>query len=213
MPYLRNVLAESLRLYPQPPILIRRCARSTGRCWAGPGCTTWPLLGRCVARDMEELGRGLAGAQALRPWQCPSLWVVVCACIASCEHDSGKYLLRTSYPGDALGQWSPLGWRARPCRALGRDVAPRLMQGNSHGLHALMPSCACFPCRALADDVLPPGLNGDPNGYPIGKGADLFISSWNLHRWAPESMACLIWGFMSSNLRGGEGGKAVGVCE
>jgi cytochrome P450 len=36
--------------------------------------------------------------------------------------------------------------------------------------------------RALEDDVLPPGLNGDPNGYPIGKGADLFISVWNLHR-------------------------------
>ena len=38
--------------------------------------------------------------------------------------------------------------------------------------------------RALGDDVLPPGLNGDPNGYPIGKGADLFISMWNLHRCA-----------------------------
>lgn len=36
--------------------------------------------------------------------------------------------------------------------------------------------------RALGDDVLPPGLNGDPNGYPIGAGADLFISLWNLHR-------------------------------
>jgi cytochrome P450 len=36
--------------------------------------------------------------------------------------------------------------------------------------------------RALAPDTLPPGLNGDPNGYPIGKGADLFISVWNLHR-------------------------------
>ena len=35
--------------------------------------------------------------------------------------------------------------------------------------------------RALGDDVLPSGLNGDPNGYPIGKGADLFISVWNLH--------------------------------
>jgi cytochrome P450 len=35
--------------------------------------------------------------------------------------------------------------------------------------------------RALSDDVLPPGLNGDPKGYPIGKGADLFISVWNLH--------------------------------
>ena len=36
--------------------------------------------------------------------------------------------------------------------------------------------------RALSDDVLPAPLNGDPNGYPIGKGADLFISVWNLHR-------------------------------
>ena len=36
--------------------------------------------------------------------------------------------------------------------------------------------------RALADDVLPPGLRGVPGGYPIGKGADLFISVWNLHR-------------------------------
>lgn len=36
--------------------------------------------------------------------------------------------------------------------------------------------------RALGNDILPPGLNGDPNGYPIGKGADIFISVWNLHR-------------------------------
>eukprot|EP00884_Botryococcus_braunii_P017893 jgi/Botrbrau1/4788/Bobra.0325s0010.1 len=36
--------------------------------------------------------------------------------------------------------------------------------------------------RALADDVLPSSLNGDPNGYPVGKGADIFISVWNLHR-------------------------------
>lgn len=39
--------------------------------------------------------------------------------------------------------------------------------------------------RALADDVLPTPLNGDPAGYPIGKGADIFISVWNLHRRAP----------------------------
>ncbi len=37
--------------------------------------------------------------------------------------------------------------------------------------------------RALADDVLPMPLGGDPKGYPIGKGADIFISVWNLHRW------------------------------
>lgn len=36
--------------------------------------------------------------------------------------------------------------------------------------------------RALGDDTLPTPLGGDPNGYPIGKGADLFISVWNLHR-------------------------------
>lgn len=41
-------------------------------------------------------------------------------------------------------------------------------------------------CRALGDDVLPPGLGGDPEGYPIGKGADLFISTWNLHRCDPR---------------------------
>jgi len=35
--------------------------------------------------------------------------------------------------------------------------------------------------RALADDTLPGGLNGDDQGYPIGKGADIFISVWNLH--------------------------------
>ncbi|KXZ42239.1 hypothetical protein GPECTOR_176g220 [Gonium pectorale] len=36
--------------------------------------------------------------------------------------------------------------------------------------------------RALGEDTLPAGLRGDPAGYPIGKGADLFISVWNLHR-------------------------------
>lgn len=36
--------------------------------------------------------------------------------------------------------------------------------------------------RSLAPDTLPPGLGGPPEGYPIGKGADLFISVWNLHR-------------------------------
>jgi len=36
--------------------------------------------------------------------------------------------------------------------------------------------------RALADDTLPPGLKGADGGYPIGKGCDLFISVWNLHR-------------------------------
>ena len=36
--------------------------------------------------------------------------------------------------------------------------------------------------RSLGEDVLPAGLGGDPEGYPIGKGADIFISVWNLHR-------------------------------
>lgn len=38
--------------------------------------------------------------------------------------------------------------------------------------------------RALNDDVLPTPLGGDPKGYPIGKGADIFISVWNLHRYS-----------------------------
>lgn len=36
--------------------------------------------------------------------------------------------------------------------------------------------------RSLGEDTLPSPLGGDPNGYPIGKGADIFISVWNLHR-------------------------------
>ena len=36
--------------------------------------------------------------------------------------------------------------------------------------------------RALQADVLPAGRHGNPAGYPIGKGTDLFISVWNLHR-------------------------------
>lgn len=42
--------------------------------------------------------------------------------------------------------------------------------------------------RALADDTLPSGLNGDPKGYPVGKGADIFISVWNLHRCGPAGL-------------------------
>jgi cytochrome P450 len=51
----------------------------------------------------------------------------------------------------------------------------------------LAESLRCYPQppilirRAINDDTLPPGLNGDPDGYPIGAGADLFISVWNLH--------------------------------
>jgi len=43
--------------------------------------------------------------------------------------------------------------------------------------------------RALAEDTLPSPLNGDPKGYPIGKGADIFISVWNLHRCVDPSPA------------------------
>lgn len=46
--------------------------------------------------------------------------------------------------------------------------------------------------RALADDVLPPPLNGDPQGYRIGKGADIFISVWNLHRCGYCTVSCFI---------------------
>ncbi len=43
--------------------------------------------------------------------------------------------------------------------------------------------------RALADDTLPSCLNGVPDGYPIGKGADIFISVWNLHRCADPALS------------------------
>lgn len=33
MPYLRMTIAESMRLYPQPPILIRRCVRPLWAVW------------------------------------------------------------------------------------------------------------------------------------------------------------------------------------
>lgn len=36
--------------------------------------------------------------------------------------------------------------------------------------------------RSMSDDTLPSGLTGDPAGYPISKGADIFISVYNLHR-------------------------------
>lgn len=36
--------------------------------------------------------------------------------------------------------------------------------------------------RSLQADRLPGGFNGDPEGYPIPKGTDLFISVYNLHR-------------------------------
>ena len=48
--------------------------------------------------------------------------------------------------------------------------------------------------RALGDDVLPPGLRGVPGGYPIGKGADLFISVWNLHRSATSFSLAALFG-------------------
>lgn len=36
--------------------------------------------------------------------------------------------------------------------------------------------------RAREKDVLPGGLGGPEEGYPVGPGADIFISTWNLHR-------------------------------
>ena len=44
----------------------------------------------------------------------------------------------------------------------------------------------------MGDDVLPSPLGGDPNGYPIGKGADIFISVWNLHRFVSTMSQSLL---------------------
>lgn len=36
--------------------------------------------------------------------------------------------------------------------------------------------------RAMEDITLPPGFSGNANGFPLAKGCDMFISTWNLHR-------------------------------
>eukprot|EP01023_Acetabularia_acetabulum_P001711 TRINITY_DN10671_c1_g1_i1.p1 TRINITY_DN10671_c1_g1~~TRINITY_DN10671_c1_g1_i1.p1 ORF type:complete len:249 (-),score=58.09 TRINITY_DN10671_c1_g1_i1:271-1017(-) len=61
---------------------------------------------------------------------------------------------------------------------------PLLRQTLSESLR-LYPQPPILIRRALDSDVLPAGLNGAEGGYPIGRGADLFISTWNLHR-SPE---------------------------
>jgi cytochrome P450 len=57
---------------------------------------------------------------------------------------------------------------------------PRVRAALAESLR-LYPQPPLLIRRALAPDTLPAGLNGAPEGYPIGKGADLFISVWNLH--------------------------------
>ena len=96
-----------------------------------------------------------------------------------------------------LGSWGRVGPQPAflhvaafpPCpHCLWRSpfITPSTCCAWPHCLPAL--AAACLPAylsacrRSLADDVLPAGLGGDPSGYPIGKGADLFISLWNLHR-------------------------------
>lgn len=51
---------------------------------------------------------------------------------------------------------------------------PRL-PAEQRCLPAFPPGCSPRR-RALADDVL--------GGYNVPKGSDIFISTWNLHRWA-----------------------------
>jgi len=36
--------------------------------------------------------------------------------------------------------------------------------------------------RSVKADTIPGGKDGPAEGFPIGPGADLFISTWNLHR-------------------------------
>ena len=58
---------------------------------------------------------------------------------------------------------------------------PKVRAALSESLR-LYPQPPILIRRALGPDTLPGPLHGDPNGYPIDKGADLFISVWNLHR-------------------------------
>ncbi len=66
--------------------------------------------------------------------------------------------------------------------------------------------------RSLADDVLPAPLNGDPAGYPIGKGADIFISVWNLHRYAaaPSTSSATLLKLKTSEHEQSVGGCTLG---
>ena len=66
-------------------------------------------------------------------------------------------------------------------RTYPRSNHPFFLPSSSAESLRLYPQPPILIRRALTPDTLPPGLNGDPNGYPIGKGADLFISVWNLH--------------------------------
>ena len=153
LPYTRTVLAESLRLYPQPPILIRRCE---GR---GGGA----LVAGCTA--------GAAGAGPCMPARLPACnaWRCITQGVGGTTASQGGARYNRNRGGGASRQQSPAGSRGVPHTARLQCVP--------------LPPC---PRRALGDDVLPGGLRGDPGGYPIGKGADIFISIWNLHRWVPR---------------------------
>ena len=81
----------------------------------------------------------------------------------------------------------PPPWQV--CGSLGCGAGVDTIQRLPKTRAALAESLRLYPQppilirRALGPDTLPAPLHGDPNGYPIDKGADLFISVWNLHRW------------------------------
>ena len=152
--YCTRVINESMRLYPQPPVLIR---------W---GCMlVW--VGGC-----QWVG-GRAGG-----------WVGVCWCGWVCAGVGGRMPVGGWVDVCWCGWEGASGWVGG--RAGGWGLALRWLQyclGWLQRLHLNFPSSTrarCLPrsaCRrALEDDEL--------GGYKVPKGSDIFISTWNLHRWA-----------------------------
>lgn len=98
-------------------------------------------------------------------------------CIA--QHPEEARLLREEVDSVLSGRADGSAPRSAPRIEDVRSL-PRARAALAESLR-LYPQPPILIRRALADDTLPGGLNGAPEGYPIGKGADLFISVWNLH--------------------------------
>lgn len=153
----------------QPERTLAKCPTRVRSSQRPCGCTRSHPSSSAGGRRQYCSRQGSAQVHPLPAGGChTAMW----GCLVS-AHGSAAALWHSSLPNCLF----PLPAR----RALRDDVLSAVC------LPTCLPDSAAphrqtSPGRALSDDVLPPGLNGDPNGYPIGKGADLFISMWNLHR-------------------------------
>lgn len=130
--------------------------------WALYAVATQPRVEAAVLEEIDSvLGDRTPGTLLV---ECGLVWNgVVCprrTCAACCEHNSARH---------PTAEWSHV------------QRMPYLRMVLAESLR-MYPQPPILIRRALGEDVLPPGLGGDQQGYPIGKGADIFISVWNLHR-------------------------------